>query len=185
MSEKVVIDAMRYWVDDVVIHHNFCPFARFVRHPETIHYQVCPAADVADIMLALHQACIQLDKNAEISTTLLMVPSLDRFDDYLDALSLAQAMIAQWNYEGIYQLASFHPQYEFEGEETASPSHYTNRAPYPTFHLIREADITRAMEGYSDPDAIFEANIERTEALGCSHLQAQLSACIKKAQGDT
>ncbi|MBD3587275.1 DUF1415 domain-containing protein [Salinimonas sp. HHU 13199] len=182
MSEKVVINAMRFWVDDVVIHHNFCPFARFVRHPETIHYQVCTHDNVADIMVALHSACVQLDETAEIATTLLMVPALRRFDDYLDALSLAQAMLAQWQYEGIYQLASFHPEYEFEGEAESSPSHFTNRAPYPTFHLIREADITRALKDYANPDAIFEANISRAEALGCKHLQAQLNHCIKKAQ---
>lgn len=183
MSEKVIINAMRNWVDDVVIHHNFCPFARFVRHPETIHYQVCNDDDVADIMVALHNACVQLDDDADIATTLLMAPALYRFDDYLDALSLAQAMLTQWHYEGVYQLASFHPEYTFEGEAEHSPSHYTNRAPYPTFHLIREADISRALKDYADPDAIFEANIERTEALGCKYLQAQLNACIKKAQG--
>ncbi|WP_018983023.1 DUF1415 domain-containing protein [Salinimonas chungwhensis] len=181
MNNKTIIEAVRYWVDDVVIAHNFCPFAGFVRQPETIHYAVCEAQDSADIMVALYDECRRLDDDDSISTTLLMLPALRCFDEYLDTLALAQTMMSQWHYEGEYQLASFHPDYQFEGEPVDSPSNYTNRAPYPVFHLIRERDITRALEDYDDPASIFEKNIARAEQLGCQHLQSQVQHCRKKA----
>lgn len=182
VTDSAIIGAMQAWLDDIVIGHNFCPFARFVRQPDTIYYTVTRSKDVQDVMLALHAECKRLDEQPDISTTLLMVPAFARFTGYLDMLDLAHAMLSQWQYEGVYQLASFHPDYQFEGEPANAPSHYTNRSPYPTLHLIREDDITRALEDYPDPEAIFERNMAVTEELGSDYFDKQLNRCIHAQQ---
>ena len=173
------IQATRQWIDQVVIGHNFCPFARFVRTPETIRFEVNNAYQADDIMLALHAECRRLDTHEDIATTLLILPGLKQFDRYLDVLELAQVMLEQWNYEGVYQLASFHPRYQFEGEAADAPSNYTNRSPYPMLHLLREADISRVMEEYDEPQSIFENNMAETEKLGCAHFEEILGQCRK------
>ncbi|QPG06483.1 DUF1415 domain-containing protein [Salinimonas marina] len=173
------IQATRQWIDQVVIGHNFCPFARFVRSPETIHYAVNAAYQAEDIMLALHAECQRLDNTPDIATTLLILPGLKQFDRYLDVLELAQVMLEQWHYEGVYQLASFHPHYQFEGEAADAPSNYTNRSPYPVLHLLRETDITRVMADYEDPHSIFENNMAETEKQGCAHFEQLLQQCKK------
>ena len=177
-SEQAVITATRKWVDDVVIAHNFCPFARYVRHPERIHYAVCDRAQDEDILTRLLQECQRLDATPEIATTLLMLPTgYEDFNGYLDLLQIAEHFLASWRYEGVYQLASFHPDYLFEGEDENAPGHFTNRSPFPTFHLIREADIERALLDFGDPDKIYQDNIALTEQKGCEYFRALLRGC--------
>lgn len=176
-AEETIIKATRQWIDEVVIGHNFCPFARFVRHPETIRYAVDTQSKAEDIMLTLHRECQLLDEQRDIATTLLMLPALTRFDRYLDILELAQVMLEQWHYTGVYQLASFHPHYVFDGEPAEAASHYTNRSPYPVLHLLREADITRVMQDHPDPDAIYQHNMAETAKLGCAHFEQLLDKC--------
>lgn len=183
MSDSQIIAATQRWLDTMVIGHNFCPFARFVQQANSIHYTVCHASKLDDIMLALHRECQRLDQQNEVSTTLIMLPALNDFDQYLDMLDLAQVMLGQWHYEGTYQLASFHPDYLFEGEPANAPSHFTNRSPFPTLHILREAEISEALKFHDDPAAIFENNLATTQALGGEQLAAELAQC--RAESET
>ncbi|QJR82903.1 DUF1415 domain-containing protein [Alteromonas pelagimontana] len=183
MAAETVIHCTQRWLDDVVIKYNFCPFARFVREPDSIHYQVCsqPAAEAA--LEQLYVECARLDEESHISTTLFILPQgFDNFDDYLDLLELAQELITTWGYDGVYQLASFHPQYRFAGEAIASATHFTNRSPFPILHLIREADITRVLKDFGDPQTIFTTNMQTTTQLGAEHFSTLLAACKAKTQ---
>ena len=173
------IAAMRAWVDDVVIAHNFCPFARFIRTPERIRYHVCASDQAAEILEQLYQECRHLDTDEQTATTLIIIPQgVNDFSTYLDVLSLGETLLRQWGYEGKYQLASFHPDYCFEGDAPSSPGNFTNRSPYPAFHLIREADIEKAMGQYPEPvDAIYERNIEEAQSRGCTYFQNLLDKC--------
>jgi hypothetical protein len=130
----------------------------------------------------LIQACEQLDADAETETTLLILPTgWDDFDDYLDLLAIAEQLLIEQHYEGIYQLASFHPDYRFEtdlaGEE--DPANYTNRSPYPMLHIIRETSIDRAVANHPDPDNIPVRNITLTRELGLEKLRALLANCYE------
>ncbi|MFS1704978.1 DUF1415 domain-containing protein [Alteromonas sp. AMM-1] len=166
------------WLDTMVIAHNFCPFARYVREHNQIRYAECTSADMADALTALQDECDLLDNDPAIATTLLILPSgWDQFDDFLLLIDMAQQCIDHWDYSGIYQLATFHPDYLFAGEDPQSASHYTNRSPHPVLHIIREKDITAALAHYDDPDAIPDTNIANAQAIGCPHLAAQLAAC--------
>jgi hypothetical protein len=99
------------------------------------------------------------------------------FDDYLMLVDVAQQSLEHWGYEGEYQLASFHPDYLFAGEAENAPSHFTNRAPHPVIHIIREAEMAQALAHHPDPESIPHTNINTTETLGEATLRAQLKAC--------
>lgn len=155
------------WVDNVVIGESFCPFAKVPRQRKQIELCLCNENELSKILSELAKQCRYLDSNSEIETTLLVLTNgLNDFYDYLDALEVAQQLIDELGYQGKFQLASFHPQYLFDGEPTDSVSHYTNRAPLPIFHLIREASITEALKFVDDPESIPERNIEHAHALG-------------------
>ena len=103
-------------------------------------------------------------------------PSENSFEDYLDFLDEAQALVVAAGLEGLVQLASFHPQYQFEGEVPDSPTHYSNRSPYPVLHMLRENMLTRVLEGFPEPEKIPERNIRTLEGLGLSEVQQRWRA---------
>ncbi len=180
LCEKHVIDATLNWVDDIVIKHNFCPFARYVRTPNQIRCVVI-TGDAGDVIQSLYDELRHLEENDSTATTLIALthPAIADFEEYLDVLAISDSMLHDWGFSGTYQLASFHPDYVFEGSDINDAENYTNRSPYPLLHLIREADITRYMKNEEDAEKIFSHNIEKAQALGCPYFQNALEA-IKK-----
>ena len=168
------------WLSSVVIGHNLCPFARREFETGRIHYKVIETAESERQLEQLLRQCAVLDSNPEIETSLLIFPSaLQDFEDYLDLLDMGTALLKDQGYEGIYQLASFHPNYRFEGAALNAPSNYTNRSPYPMIHILREASIEAALKTYASPENIPRRNIDHTEKLGLNAMQALLAACYK------
>ena len=136
------------------------------------------SSDMATVLEALHDEFIHLDTTPHTSTTLLVLSTgWASFDDYLMLVDVAQQSLEHWGYEGEYQLASFHPDYLFAGEAENAPSHFTNRAPHPVIHIIREAEMAQALAHHPDPESIPHTNINTTETLGEATLRAQLKAC--------
>lgn len=166
------------WLDEMVIGHNFCPFARFVRDQQRIRFVDIASSDMARVLEALHDEFLHLDTTSHTSTTLMVLSDgWQQFDDYLMLVDVAQQSLNHWGYEGEYQLASFHPDYLFAGEAENAPSHFTNRAPHPVIHIIREAEMEQALVHHPDPESIPQTNINTTETLGEAALRAQLKAC--------
>ena len=180
LCEKHVINATLNWVDDIVIKHNFCPFARYVRTPNKIRCVVI-TGDAGEVIQSLYDELRHLEENDSTATTLIALthPAIADFEEYLDVLAISDSMLHDWGFSGTYQLASFHPDYVFEGSDMNDAENYTNRSPYPLLHLIREADITRYMKNEEDAEKIFSHNIEKAQALGCPYFQDALEA-IKK-----
>ena len=188
-TREQVVAITRTWVETVVVGHNFCPFARREVEGGSVRYQVVVEADIKHCLEALIAECQLLDAEPEVETTLLIFPiGFEAFDDFLELLDLASALLPMQGYEGVYQLANFHPDYQFEGTSPQEPGNYTNRAPYPTLHLIREASMAQALAVYrqagGDPEAIPERNIALAEQLGADHLQSQLEACFTPQPDD-
>ncbi len=174
-----IIRQVRQWLETVIIGLNFCPFARREFERDSIRYPVIAQADMEICLHALIDECRFLDAHPEAETSLLIFPQgFADFDDFLDLLGLADALLEQQGYAGIYQLASFHPDYCFEGVAAEDVSNYTNRAPWPVLHLIREASIERVLEQYPDPENIPYRNIEKAQQLGLAHMKALLTACL-------
>jgi len=164
-----VVAGTRLWLERAVIGLNLCPFARAVHGRKQIRYAVT-AAETADELLAEleHELGVLAQMNPkEVDTTLLIHPlALTDFIDYHFFLSEAHAAVRSLGFEGVLQIASLHPGYEFAGTATGDIDNYTNRSPYPTLHLLREASVDRAVAAYPDPAEIFGRNIETLRRLG-------------------
>ena len=181
LCDKHVIDATLMWVDDIVIKHNFCPFARYVRTPNQIRCVVV-AGYTGDVIQSLFDELRHLEENESTATTLIALThsTIADFDEYLDVLAIGDNMLHDWGYSGTYQLASFHPNYVFDGSDVDDAENYTNRSPYPLLHLIREADISRYMKKEEDAEKIFSHNIEKAQALGCPYFENVLEGLKKR-----
>lgn len=178
INTDLIIAQTKKWVTDVIVAHNICPFARREVESNRVRYCVDSSDTVQARLEELIDECVYLDMHSETETTLLIYPEhLNKFDDYLDFLDLANALIIEQGFEGIYQLASFHPDYCFEGETENDPANYTNRSVYPMLHLIREASLEQALKNYPNPEKIPERNIELTRKFGLEKMQAMLKAC--------
>ena len=179
MIEQQCITTTRVWLESVVIGLNLCPFAKRELERGSIRMVVSTKTAVESCLLALIDECQRLDSNETIETTLLIFANAFKdFDDYLDCVGMAEALLSDQGYDGVYQLASFHPDYCFDGVPIDDAANYTNRSPYPMLHLLREASLEQAIAGYPEPELIPERNIKLTRQLGLAHMQALLAACL-------
>jgi len=177
-DEAEVIEHTKKWLSTVVIAHNLCPFAKREYDNDRIHYAVIEAQGLEEQLEQLILECAALDNDSNRETSLLIFPiTLAGFDDYLDVLELANRLLKEQGYEGIYQLASFHPNYRFEGAEPDDPTNYTNRPPYPMFHILREASVEAALKTYPNPEKVPLRNIKLMQGLGLKSMQKLLSDC--------
>jgi uncharacterized protein len=172
-SSEIAIQDTQRWLERAVIGLNLCPFAKAVHVKGLIRYTVSEAATTAELLVDLKNELNFLD-NMDIAgvsiaydTTLLIAPHcLQDFLDFNDFLAKADKLIAKMKLEGVLQLANFHPHYQFAGTEPDDITNFTNRAPYPTLHLLRESSIDQAVEAFPEAEAIFEVNMETMERLG-------------------
>ena len=156
----------------MVIGCNFCPFAANVVKQQTIFYKVEENTDVKTCLASFVQEMERLDNDPTIETILLIFPNaFQQFDDYLDLLSLAEKLLKRKGYEGIYQLASFHPLYLFANSDENDPANYTNRSIYPMLHLLREESIDKALANYKDPESIPARNINFAKEKGLAYMK--------------
>ncbi|MES2718845.1 MAG: DUF1415 domain-containing protein [Pseudomonadota bacterium] len=170
----------RAWVDRAVIGLNLCPFAKAPQVKGLVRYAVSTATDPAALLADL---ITELERLAEsppekLETTLLIHPLvLADFADYNDFIEVAEDTVAELDLEGTLQVASFHPQYQFEGTEPDDVSNATNRSPYPTLHLIREDSIDKAVAAFPEAEAIYEVNMATMEQLGAEGWAALQQQC--------
>jgi uncharacterized protein len=167
-SNDQLIARVTRWVNDVVIGLNLCPFAKAVFAKEQIRYVVVQAKGTDDIADALCDEMALLAKTdpAAIDTTLLIVRgALDQFEDYNDFLGVADALIEGLGFTGVFQIASFHPRYQFADTEASDVTNFTNRAPYPILHILREDSVERAVETFPDAADIYKRNMETMRGL--------------------
>ena len=166
---------VKSWIEKVIIGLNFCPFAKKEIERNTVRFAIFPTTEVNDALGHLLEELALLDQQMDIQTTLLVFPlGFVPFESYLDLLELANSLISQGGYGGIYQLASFHPEYCFDGEDQNDPANYTNRSPYPILHILRESSIDKVLKRYPQPESIPEKNIAKARELGSTFLQALL-----------
>lgn len=170
-----VIEITKQWLQDMVVGLNLCPFSHTVFAQDQIHYAVSPGVgDAHWKTFYVRQLRLLLDsEETDIATSLLMFPEgLENFDDYLDVLDWFEELLEQGDLTQHVQLASFHPHYQFDEVAADDLSHFTNRAPYPTIHLIRHAQMTKVLEQVADPEQIYLDNIDSLEKLGRDKVEA-------------
>jgi hypothetical protein len=176
------------WLHDCVLALELCPFAAPVVRDGSLRIAISdavePAAQLRDFLLELDR--LQSSPEQEISTTLLAFSQQPQnFDDFLDLVGEAQALLEESGLEGLVQLAHFHPLYQFANEAADGLSHYSNRSPLPIIHLIRESMLTRVLTAIPDPAEIPRANMARLEAMGRDEVQRRWQALlVEPAPGD-
>ncbi|XHS78716.1 DUF1415 domain-containing protein [Burkholderiaceae bacterium UC74_6] len=161
--------ATEHWLTQAVIGLNLCPFAKSVHVNRRVRYVVSEAETPEALLRLLAKELLFLKRAdpEEIETTLIVHPQvLQDFLDFNDFLGAADALVEDLELDGEFQLASFHPQYQFEGTEPEDITNYSNRSPYPTLHLLRESSVEKAVEAMPDTDSIFENNLATLEKLG-------------------
>ncbi|VAW69263.1 hypothetical protein MNBD_GAMMA09-3702 [hydrothermal vent metagenome] len=179
-TDEKVIAQMKCWIETVIIELNICPFARHEFVNNNIHYQVQHSADLEQALFTLADEFQRLGNEPDIETTLLIFPdAFSDFEDFLTLIDYANELIDDLDFRSTYQLAHFHPLYCFEGSDHNDAANYTNRAPSPTLHLIREASLQQAIENHSDTADIPETNIKLTRQLGLNKMQGLLDNCLK------
>jgi len=177
-ENQQLIATTQTWLKTIIIEYSICPFAKRELERGSIRFSINHDTEIENCLLNLMLECDSLDSDSNIETTLQIYDrAFTTFDDYLDFLALAETLMCEQGYEGIYQLASFHPDYCFEGAAHDDPANYTNRSPYPMLHLLRETSIERAVASYPHPENIPQRNIELARELGLAKMQVLLAAC--------
>ena len=179
LPSETIIEQTKKWITDVVVGCNFCPFAaKEVKH-NSIHYEVEESNNIDTSLQAFNNECIRLDEDENVETSFLIFPNaFYKFEDYLYLVSLAEQLIVDERYEGIYQVASFHPDYCFADSDINDAANYTNRSIYPMLHLLREESIEQALLNYPNPENIPERNINFAKEKGSAYFKMLRDACM-------
>lgn len=179
MAIDSVVAATRRWVESVIVELNLCPFAQRELKNDRVRFIVTDADSEAQLLTALEAEMQLLDDDSSIETTLLIhLGVLQAFSDYNQFLNLADALLVEMKRDGIYQVASFHPDYQFGDADPDDVENYTNRSPYPMLHLIREESLERAIADYPDIDQVPERNVALMIEMGKHRLDALLKTCL-------
>lgn len=168
-DKRRTVDDTRRWLERAVIGLNLCPFAKAVHTKRQIYYAVSQATQPPEILEDLKKEINDLLATDPVvrDTTLLIVPNcLHEFLDFNGLLAQAEAVLVELDLEGVIQIASFHPQFQFAGTQTDDITNFTNRAPYPTLHLLREDSVDRAVAAFPQAEDIFEKNMQTLNQLG-------------------
>jgi hypothetical protein len=174
MDRKKIITQTQQWLTDVIVGLNLCPFASRVVLADTIRLTVS-GSTTAEQLLEEFVAEIELLQNTDVEqleTTLLIIPKmLIEFDEYNQFLDLIDDLLLQFNWQGIFQIASFHPRYCFADASPDDRENLTNQSPYPILHILREDSVEKAIAHYPDVDTVPERNIKRVEDLSNQQMQ--------------
>ena len=182
-----IVAATRHWLTRAVIGLNLCPFAKSVYVKDQVRYAVSEATDLEGVLTDLEAELKRLDAADPdtLDTTLLILPhAFADFLEFNDASWFAERLLRQLGLEGTLQIATFHPQYQFSGTEPDDIENYTNRAPWPILHVLREASIARAAEAFPDAADIYERNMETLRRLGLQGWREWMSAAGDVGEGE-
>lgn len=178
-NPELIIQQTKKWITNVVIGCNFCPFAAKEIKLNTVHFEIEKSEKPEDCLQAFLHECRRLDEHATIETSFLILPNaVPQFEDFLDLVTLTERIVKQKGYEGIYQVASFHPLYRFAGAPENDAANYTNRSVYPMLHLLREVSIEQVLKKYIDPEKIPDRNIHFARKKGAVYMQGLRDACL-------
>lgn len=171
MQQERVINAVKSWLEHIVIGLNFCPFANKPFMDQSIRY-VCFNGKINEINTFLLKECAYLTNNPSVETTLIIFPEiLHSFSSFITQIKSSNQFLNRKNLINTYQLAHFHPQYLFDNSTPDAASNYTNRSPYPILHIIRQESLTKALKPIKNPHLIPQNNIKMAEQKGVAFFE--------------
>jgi hypothetical protein len=169
MNVQIIIEQTKKWLTDAVIGLNLCPFAKSVMLRNQIRFEVCESSDPDKVLSVLRQELTHLSESpaSEIETSLLILPNFYKnFSEFNEFLMFSDLELDNLRLRGKIQIADFHPLYQFAGTASNDIENYTNRSPYPILHLLRESSIEHALRSFSQPETIYQRNIQTLHQLG-------------------
>ena len=180
MLHDSIIAHTKAWIVNTVIGCNFCPFAAREVKRDSIAYEVAADTLPKHVLQKLSDAFARMDTDVSIETLLLILPAgFGSFAAYLKLVDAANAILKKAGYEGVYQLASFHPAYLFAGSKPTDAANYTNRSPYPMLQILREVSVSRAVDSYPDTSKIPERNVDFARGKGLAFMKELLEGSRK------
>ncbi|MBV1882428.1 MAG: DUF1415 family protein [Pseudomonadales bacterium] len=184
-ATQSIIESTQHWIQTVVIGLNLCPFAKQELMKNRIRFSVSEAISESELLKDLDKEFELLLKDSAVETTVLIHPKvLEDFLDYNEFLYHANEALVKNNLEGVFQLASFHPKYQFGGTQVSDVENYSNRSPYPSVHILREGSLETALENYPDSELIPERNIKLLNELGITKMKNLLEGCTENVGTD-
>lgn len=178
-DKELVVTQTKNWIKNVVIDCNFCPFASKPFMQKSIQYSVQDSFSVKDISNLLKQELEFLNGHKNIETGFIIFPNdFKDFQEYLTLVKQAEIALSKLGYDGIYQVASFHPDYLFADADEDDPANYTNRSIYPMLHLLREDSISKALTLFKEPESIPERNVNFAREKGLKYMQVLRATCL-------
>jgi len=181
MTDDTIISQTEAWINKVVIGCNFCPFAAKTMLQKSVRFVVLREASEEIILTTLAFELQYLDQNADAETTLIILPDhFEDFETYLDQVDLSEELLITLGYEGVYQLATFHPHYIFAESYEEDPANYTNRSIYPMLHILREDSISKAIDNYPDAGGIPQRNVDFANRKGLPYMRMLWESCLQK-----
>lgn len=178
-TDSKIIEQTTNWIKSVVIDCNFCPFAAKALLKKSIHYNIKTNVTADESLNSLKDELNYLETDTDIETSFIIFENdYTDFDDYLDLVKKAERLLTKEGFDGIYQIASFHPNYCFAGADEDDAANYTNRSIYPMLHILREESLTKALSLYSHPELIPQHNIDFARQKGLQYMQLLRSACL-------
>ena len=180
LSTEQIIAQTKNWVKEIVIGCGFCPFAHKVFMENSIRYVVIEGTSLHEHPMLVLSEMQLLEKDPTIETTLIVFSeAYQQFSAYLQLVKQTEKLSIRKGFEGVFQIASFHPEYIFGDAPEHEASHYTNRSPYPMLHLLREESLSKAISFHPNPEAIPQTNIDFTNEKGIEFMKQLLQKAMK------
>jgi uncharacterized protein len=171
-KDDVFINSVRQWFEKAVLGLNLCPFAFRPYKQGTIHFELSNARDDEGCLNDVYDWLLKMENDESIETMILIIPHhLAHFDDYNQFMALAELLLEQQGWEGTFQIASFHPDYCFDGAQYNDRANWTNRSPFPLLHLIREQSISSVIDSNADVDQVPHTNIKKLNSMDDAAMQ--------------
>lgn len=184
VNQESILYEVKLWLEKAVVGLNLCPFAIQPLKQDKVHFELYDGYDESKILTCLAEQCQYLDRQSEIETSLVVLTeAFSEFDDYNQFLDVCDQLLRECGWEGKYQIASFHPGYCFAGVSSDCVSNWTNRAPYPILHILREASLEKALESFPEAEGIPEKNIQKLKSLSLQEKQKLFPYLISKLTG--
>lgn len=178
MEKQQIIEKSKAWVERFVIGLQLCPFAKRPFEKGRVHFEVCLEKNIEAQLIAFWKEIELLSATPKetISNSILIFPNgLDDFGQYLDCYDLAEQLLFDQNKEEEFQLASFHPDYQFEGTKKDDVTNFTNRSPYPFIHILRIEEVTEAIENYPNIEEVPERNMRLLKEMGIEQIKTLIN----------
>ena len=178
LNEKVIEQTNR-WIKSVVINCNFCPFAAKAMFNKSIRYIVKSNVNMNESLESLKTELKELENKRDIETSFIIFENnFTNFNNYLELVKKSERLLAKENYDGVYQIASFHPDYCFDGSTEDDAANFTNRSIYPMLHILREDSLTKALKLFPNPEEIPVNNINYARQKGLQYMQLLRTSCL-------